>query len=93
MVQLLETAMLISFGISWPVNIHKSYKARTTRGKSLLFLCFILFGYLCGITAKFVSGAVNYVVVFYIINSIMVSIDIAIYFRNLVLDRLALTNK
>ena len=86
MPQIFETLMLVFFGISWPTNIVKSYKVRTTKGKSILFLFFVLTGYFCGIAAKISSGAINYVVVFYIINSIMVSIDIILYFRNRALD-------
>jgi len=86
MPQLLETLMIILFGISWPANIVKSYKARTARGKSILFLFLVLTGYFCGIAAKVVSGSVNYVLVFYIINSVMVTLDILLYFRNRALD-------
>ena len=89
MAQLLETLMLVSFGVSWPVNIAKSYKVRTTKGKSLLFLIFIFFGYCCGIAAKVAANNVNYVCVFYAINSIMVAVDIFLYFRNRALDRQA----
>ena len=87
MPQILETFMLILFGVSWPTNIIKSYRVRTTRGKSILFLFLVFIGYWCGIAAKIVSGNGNYVCLFYIINSIMVLIDILLYFRNLALDR------
>ena len=43
MSEILETIMIVSFGLSWPLNVIKSYRTRTTKGKSLLFLCFILF--------------------------------------------------
>lgn len=86
MAEILEAAMVISFGISWPTSIVKSYRARTAKGKSLLFLCFILFGYVCGIAAKLIAGKLTYVFVFYIINFIMVATDIALYFRNKKLD-------
>ena len=84
---ILETLMLVFFGISWPVNIIKSYKARTARGKSILFLFLVLIGYICGMSAKIVSSTINYVLAFYIINSVMVSIDILLYFRNCALDK------
>ena len=41
MSEALEVLMIISFGVSWPLNVIKSYKARTTKGKSLSFLCLI----------------------------------------------------
>lgn len=94
MAEILETVMIVSFGLSWPMNVIKSYRARTAKGKSLLFLCFILFGYVAGITGKFLNEAYMadfaskwYVLVFYIINFVMVSIDFALYFRNLALDK------
>lgn len=88
MSQLLETGMLIFFGISWPINIIKAIKVRTTKGVSIFFLYFILIGYFCGIAAKFVAGHINYVVGFYILNFIMVSIDILLYYRNSAIEHL-----
>ena len=86
MVQILEMFMLIAFGIAWPTSIVKSWRARTTTGKSLLFLIIVLVGYACGITGNIVGG-VNYVIVFYIINFAMVSTDLLLYFRNRRIDR------
>lgn len=80
--EILETLMIISFGISWPTSIHKSYTARSTKGKSLLFLCFIFIGYLFGIAAKLLTNSLNLAFWFYILNSVMVFTDICLYFRN-----------
>ena len=92
----LEVLMIVSFGASWPLNVLKSYRARTTKGKSLGFLCLILFGYVAGITSKLVNEAYMasfaqkwYVLVFYCINFVMVFTDLALYFRNLRIDRRA----
>ena len=41
---LLETLMIIGFGISWPFSIYKSYVSRTAKGKSLEFEFFIWLG-------------------------------------------------
>ena len=49
---ILETVMIICFGISWPLSIIRSYRSRSTKGKSLMFSCFIGFGYVCGIFSK-----------------------------------------
>ena len=87
MAQLFEAFMVISFGISWPVSIFKSLKAKTSKGKSLFFLVFIDAGYILGITSKFISGNITYVLVFYIINTIMVTFDIILYFRNRMIDQ------
>lgn len=78
--------MVILFGISWPISIFRSFRARTAKGKSLIFLTFIWLGYLFGILSKILGNSVSYVFVFYIINICMVSLDIAIYFRNSRLD-------
>ncbi len=82
MSELFEALMVISFGISWPLSIYKSWKSRSTKGKSLLFMAFIVFGYLCGITSKILADKITYVFFFYILNAVMVSCDIALYLRN-----------
>ncbi|MBP3604999.1 MAG: hypothetical protein J6J66_00220 [Clostridia bacterium] len=96
MAEILEIIMIVSFGASWPLNVIKSYKARTTKGKSLPFLLLILFGYVAGITSKFVNEAYMaafaqkwYVLFFYILNFVMVSADLLVYIRNYRLDRKA----
>ena len=92
--EILEIIMVVSFGASWPFNVIKSYKARTTKGKSLLFLCLIFFGYIAGIASKLVNEAYMaqfsskwYVLFFYVLNFIMVGTDMVLYFRNLSLDK------
>ena len=94
MPELLEITMLICFGFSWPLNVIKSYKARTAKGKSLPFLLLIISGYIAGIASKFVNpafdfGAKWYVLFFYFLNLIMVSLDVVMYIRNCRLDKLA----
>ena len=94
MAELLEVIMIVSFGASWPLNVIKSYKARTAKGKSLAFLCLILFGYVAGITSKFLNPTYMasfstkwYVLVFYILNFVMVAADLCLYIRNRRLDK------
>lgn len=86
MAQLFEAFMVISFGISWPTSIFKSYTAKTAKGKSLIFLIFILFGYICGIISKLIIGKITYVFIFYVFNLIMVFADLCLYFRNKKID-------
>lgn len=95
MAELLEITMIASFGASWPLSVIKSYKARTTKGKSLAFLCLIFFGYIAGITSKFVNPVYMasfsqkwYVLCFYIFNLIMVGCDLILYARNKRLDKI-----
>ena len=86
--ELMEVCMIVSFGCSWPVNVIKSYKVRTTKGKSLAFLLLIFVGYICGIIGKVMSPACKwYVLFFYILNCLMVSVDLLLYARNYRLDK------
>lgn len=94
MTEILEIIMIISFGASWPLNVWKSFKARTAKGKSLGFLCLIFFGYIAGIASKLLNPAYMtaigekwYVLFFYVLNLLMVGADLLIYFRNLRIDR------
>lgn len=78
----LEIAMLVAFGFSWPNNIVTSLKTKSTKGKSLAFMLLIDFGYVCGIIAKLIGGnIVWYVLFFYILNFIMVTVDLCLYFH------------
>lgn len=94
MAEILEVIMIVSFGASWPLNVLKSYKTRTTEGKSLIFLLLIFFGYIAGIASKFINpvymaqlGQKWYVVFFYVLNFIMVGADLCLYARNRRLDK------
>lgn len=81
MAQFFEIAMLVLFGCSWPNNIIKSLQTKSTKGKSLLFLILIDTGYVCGILAKLISGNIIwYVLAVYILNFVMVSTDLVLYF-------------
>ena len=96
MSEIFEIVMLVSFGASWPLNVAKSYRARTTKGKSLPFLLLVFFGYIAGIAAKFLNetymsefGEKWYVLCFYFLNLTMVGIDVLLYLRNYRLDKAA----
>lgn len=76
---ILETAMLICFGCSWPINLVKNYKCRSAKGMSLPFILLLMVGYIAGISAKFILG-VNvhnaYVLVVYLLNLAMVTANL-----------------
>lgn len=82
MSEFLEAVMMVCFGISWPINAVKAYRAGTAESTSPLFLCLILVGYVAGITAKLVAGRINYVLAVYIINFCTVTINLVVYFIN-----------
>ena len=85
-----EIIMVIGFGASWPFNIVRAYKARSAKGTSVLFMLLIGIGYVAGIASKILTwvakGSLNWLqyvaFAFYILNLVMVSTGIAIYFRN-----------
>ena len=79
--------MLLCFGCSWPMNITKSIRAKTAKGKSLAFELFVLVGYICGITGKCISGHINWVFAIYILDLLMVTTDILLTLRNRRLDK------
>ena len=76
-----EIIMLICFGLAWPFSIYKSYKSRDTKGKSVVFLYIVVVGYIAGIIHKLLYSR-DGVVFLYLLNSIMVSVDIVLYYRN-----------
>ncbi|WP_124061102.1 hypothetical protein [Gordonibacter sp. Marseille-P4307] len=86
MAEVLEALMLVSFGLSWPLNAWKGYKAATAAGSSWQFIGLITFGYLAGIAAKFVSGQVTWVLAVYVVNLVALGANWAVYFRNRRLD-------
>lgn len=88
MAELLEAAMLACFGLSWPLNAYKNYKAGTAAGSSWQFIALITAGYVAGIAAKFVSGSVNWVLAVYVINIACIGVNWVVYFRNRRLDAL-----
>ena len=89
---ILETVMLVCFGFSWPLNVIKAYRSKTAKGTSLPFILLIITGYIAGISAKLISGQINYVLIAYILNLAIVSLNVIVYFRNVSLDRKCLQN-
>lgn len=82
MVGIFECVMLLCFGISWPISVYKSYTSKSTQGKSVVFTLAILIGYIAGIIGKIVGHNISYVLIIYIFNFVVVSIDFALYFIN-----------
>ena len=76
-VKIFETIMLLCFGLAWPFSIYRIWKTKTSTGKSMFFLCIILLGYISGIFFK-IYGNMDEVIFLYILNSILVAIDIAL---------------
>lgn len=63
---------------------------KSSKGKSIVFLLLVDIGYICGIAGKMVGGNfVWYVLLFYVLNFIMVSTGICLYFYFLRKERKA----
>ena len=81
-----EIIMLSCFGAAWPASIWKSFKSKSTKGKSLHFLVIIETGYIAGMMHKIFY---NFDPVFYLylLNFVMVSVDMILYFANSKLEK------
>ncbi len=67
--------MLLCFGASWPFSVYKTWKSKTSQGKSLVFLYLVIVGYVCGIAHKLLYSR-DIVIVFYMVNMLMVLTDL-----------------
>jgi len=76
-----EITMLICFGAAWPFSIYKSYRSKSSQGKSASFLVIVLIGYAAGILNKIYYNFDN-VIYLYALNMIMVMLDLILYMRN-----------
>ena len=85
-IQILEVFMLICFGLSWPINAVKNFKAKTAKHVSLPFIFITLCGYFFGIASKFVRTAntatFDWVLIPYFINVATITVNIVIIFFN-----------
>ncbi len=86
---ILESMMLLCFAASWPFNIYRSWKSRTAAGKSIMFEIIVVIGYFCGIGSHIVNNQINAVIAFYVLDIVLVAIDMILFCRNKKLDRIA----
>lgn len=92
--EVLEILMLLCFGCSWPISVYKSWKAKTSVGKSALFNILLIIGYIAGIASKFIKmnayldkPVMTQVVFFlalvlYFVNLAMISANLALFYIN-----------
>jgi hypothetical protein len=81
-----EALMLVCFGAAWPFSIYRSWKSRQNGGKSVAFLFVVFAGYVFGTLHK-VLHSMDFVILLYVANGIMVATDIALFYRNSALAR------
>lgn len=86
MAEILETVMLICFGLSWPVSLIKTLRAKSAKSSSISFMCLILVGYTAGIIAKVMTTGCNFVFYVYIFNVVMVLANLIVTLKNRAAD-------
>ncbi len=75
-----EVLMLVCFGVSWPISIYKSWRTKKVSGKSPVFMTVVIIGYASGLAHK-IFYSMDWVIYLYLLNMIMVSMDLLLYFR------------
>ena len=76
-----EIIMLVCFGCAWPVSVYKSLTSKSVEGKSLFFMYIVLTGYISGFFHK-VFYSFDAVIYLYVLNLLMVTTDILLFYRN-----------
>ena len=99
--EILEIAMLVCFGCSWPISVYKSIKIRTSVGKSAVFNILLIIGYVAGIISKFLKmepfmlanekdslkkGIFIFALIMYFVNLAMITANLVLYYMNKNLD-------
>ena len=75
-----EIIMLVCFGAGWPISIYRTWRVKSSHGKSLLFLMVIATGYVSGTIHKLLNDP-DPVTLLYIMNGLMVSVDLLLSWR------------
>ena len=99
--EILEIAMLVCFGCSWPISVYKSIKIRTSVGKSAVFNILLIVGYIAGIVSKFLKmepfmianandglkkGIFIFALIMYFVNLAMIAANLVLCYMNKNLD-------
>lgn len=79
--EILELGMLCAFGFSWPFAIARTVRAKRVDGKSPWFMAIVISGYAMGIAAHLVEGTKLWLCWVYLADMLLVSTDLALYFR------------
>ena len=74
-----EAAMLVCFGVSWPVSIAKALRTKVVAGKSPLFMAIVCLGYLSGVVHKALHSF-DWIIALYALNFVLVAFDLSLYF-------------
>ncbi len=80
-----EALMMLGFGLAWPFNISRSLHTKTAAGKSFLFMITIELAYICGMIHKVLYNF-DWVFWLYVLNFVMVFVDLMLMIRYSRLD-------
>lgn len=86
MLSIFEIIMLVCFGAAWPFSIYNSWRSKSTKGKSVIFLITLMIGYVAGIINK-LYYSYDAVIYLYVLNLVMVFIDTCLWVRNRKIER------
>ena len=86
--EICETVMLVCFGLSWPISLIKNIKLKSAKGMNMQFILLIIVGYIAGISAKIIKGVYGFVFFMYILNIVIVSMNLIVYFINKHYDKM-----
>lgn len=75
-----EAGMMVCFGVSWPIAAYKTYRTKSTNGKSFTFSCLIMTGYICGIIHK-LFFYYDWVIWLYMLNMIFLATDMFLHLK------------
>ena len=75
-----EAVMMLCFGASWPFQVVKTYRTKNVEGKSILFLCLVMMGYVSGMIHKILNNF-DWVIYLYLLNLVLVATDAFFYYR------------
>lgn len=81
-----EAAMLVCFGASWPFAVCRTWRSKTARGKSFVFLVLIFVGYLSGTVHKLIYSR-DWIISLYVLNAVLVFADLVLSWRYLRQER------
>lgn len=75
-----EAGMLVCFGASWPFAVYKTWRTKTSKGKSFAFMGLIFTGYVSGTIYRAWENP-NPIVYLYLFNGALVLADIVLSYR------------
>lgn len=83
-----EVIMLLCFGVAWPFSIRKAYITKSNGSMSLMFLLVVIAGYIAGMINNVING-IDYVICFYIVNTVMILVNTYLFIQNAKNDKIA----